>query len=100
MRISDWSSDVCSSDLQDQVLTPLGLWLIQKERTCSLIRPRNIDIARNGLNTGAGRMEPRISRILSEMEQRWHKEQTEQARISRDEAYARVDEFQIGRAHV
>src|SRR3546814_11704134 len=38
-------------------------------------------------------MEPRISRILSEMEQRWHKEQTEQARISRDEAYARVDEF-------
>src|SRR3546814_2149209 len=25
------------------------------------------------------------SRILSEMEQRWHKEQTEQARISRDE---------------
>src|SRR3546814_10355796 len=37
---------------QDQVLTSLGLWLIQKERTCSLIRLGNIDIARNGLNTG------------------------------------------------
>src|SRR3546814_14508658 len=61
---------------QDQVLTSLGLWLIQKERTCSLIRLGNIDIARNGLNTGAGRMEPRISRILSEMEQRWQDRQS------------------------
>lgn len=38
-------------------------------------------------------MDPRITALLSEMEARWQHEQAEQARLSRAEAYARIDEF-------
>lgn len=38
-------------------------------------------------------MDAKIAQLLEEMEQRWQREMAEQARIPRDEAYARVDEF-------
>jgi len=38
-------------------------------------------------------MDPRIQRLFAEMETRWQREQEEQARLSRDEAYARIDEY-------
>lgn len=38
-------------------------------------------------------MDPRITALLSDLEARWQRERHEQASLSRDEAYARIDEF-------
>ena len=38
-------------------------------------------------------MDPRIAELLRQMEMRWQAEQAEQARLSRADAYARVDDY-------
>src|SRR3546814_1566771 len=43
MRISDWSSDVCSSDLPHRNLDPVHSWLL-----CQLRRPLDIPVRTGG----------------------------------------------------
>jgi len=38
-------------------------------------------------------MDPHIQQLFADLETRWQREQEEQARLSRDEAYARIDQY-------
>src|SRR3546814_1630170 len=81
MRISDWSSDVCSSDLRQQRLAVSAH---------DLGAPRNLDVGANGLDPAIAQDDGAAIRILSR--------RIENGRASdRDEIAARFGEHRLAR---
>src|SRR3546814_9872488 len=105
MRISDWSSDVCSSDLEDAIVAALvpirgiGRWTVEMMLMFRLGRPDVLPIDDLGIRKGAqivdGLDAMPTPKALAQLGERWGPYRT----------YAsfylwRIADFVIGRAHV
>src|SRR3546814_4990715 len=91
MRISDWSSDVCSSDLNDKNVLPFRIDYINTIKAGAAIHDKQV----SAIDTERALLAPeRISQVAGYI--REHFDQ----KTKRSASYRHGGKRQIGRAHV
>src|SRR3546814_8012790 len=110
MRISDWSSDVCSSDLaacaadKDVVCArPAVIWQqFTRKRAKTALHPVSDHSAANFLRNGDAKPLDRlpVSPVMNQKDETGHCHAATLVSGKKIRALANCDEHQIGRAHV